>query len=331
MTTIKRGTIKDYDAGAHRAAVQVAGSLATYLPAVPVAADIPAAAVVAGRDCGIVFFSDDDPEDAVVSTVHGASPPSSFAASVFDTDGDTGWETELTSDEDRLRAYVAGTLRTLVQGGSPHHQLTGDVKVSGRFLGEGTPAPAQAMLEVGGGGTYSGRIGLQASLGGRLSEAAGNVAGIGGFAIARTSGDSIAHGLNFAAGMSSIDLQDARAINTFGFVFGSGRTLTNYVHHYRAAIGPVLATITNVYGDYHAAQNAGTNRRYIYAEDIPGGTIARFVEFASAFIVKGSGEYTKAANQTPVFIYEGTTPTLRQVQWKDGAAIAGGDRVMVLV
>jgi len=36
-------------------------------------------------------------------------------------------------------------------------------------------------------------------------------------------------------------------------------------------------------------------------------------------------------NQTNLFLGEGATPTLRRVQWKDGAAIGGGDKVMVLV
>lgn len=36
-------------------------------------------------------------------------------------------------------------------------------------------------------------------------------------------------------------------------------------------------------------------------------------------------------NQTNLLLAEGATPTLRRVQWKDGASIAGGDKVMVLV
>lgn len=36
-------------------------------------------------------------------------------------------------------------------------------------------------------------------------------------------------------------------------------------------------------------------------------------------------------SQTNLQLAEGATPTLRRVQWKDGASIAGGDKVMVLV
>jgi hypothetical protein len=95
----------------------------------------------------------------------------------------------------------------------------------------------------------------------------------------------------------------------------------------------VLATLTNFYGLDISNLNVGTNRYGIRIGNIAGGTIARYLELGTApdFVVKGTGELARAANQTPVFIAEGTTPTLRQVQWKDGASITSGDRVMVLV
>jgi hypothetical protein len=43
------------------------------------------------------------------------------------------------------------------------------------------------------------------------------------------------------------------------------------------------------------------------------------------------GNFTAAANETPLYISEGATPTLRQLKTKDGAAIGGGDLVCVLV
>ena len=73
MTTLKRATIKSYSAATHRASVQVAGSLSVWLANVPVATDIAAAEVVAGRDCAVLLFSD-NPDDAVIVTVHGAAP-----------------------------------------------------------------------------------------------------------------------------------------------------------------------------------------------------------------------------------------------------------------
>jgi len=74
MTVLKKATIKSYDPAAHKAVVQIAGSLAVWLDAVPVATDIPAAEVVANRECTVLFFSEDNPDDAVVLTVQGAVP-----------------------------------------------------------------------------------------------------------------------------------------------------------------------------------------------------------------------------------------------------------------
>ena len=66
MTTIKKAIIKTYDPAAHEAAIQIAGSLAVWLEAVAVAADIPAGEVLAGRECSVLFFTDDNPDDGVV-------------------------------------------------------------------------------------------------------------------------------------------------------------------------------------------------------------------------------------------------------------------------
>lgn len=74
----------------------------------------------------------------------------------------------------------------------------------------------------------------------------------------------------------------------------------------------------------------GTNRYGIKIADITAGTIARMID-ASVFQIRGSGEYTDAANETPMFLNEGSTPTLRQVKWKAGDVLGSGDKVMVLV
>jgi hypothetical protein len=313
--------------------VQVAGSLATYLPAVPVATAIPAAAVVAERGCGVVFFTDDDPEDAVVITVQGALPPAApVASTIQDADADTYVRTEQSADEDKVRIGVGGTERGRWQTGSPHVQFTGDLlQGGGNAAFAGASVNSDKLVDVGGGATYTQKMGLHIGLGSNAGPSPGQVIGIGGYALAKTTGDVAAIGLDFFAGFANVSGTDAIAIRTGGLLQGSGYTITNFYSHRHNNPTLIFATLTNAYKDYYPALNAGTNRRNVYMEDISGGTIARFVEYASAFIVKGTGEYTRAANQTPVFIYEGTTPTLRQVQWKDGAAVGGGDRVMVLV
>jgi len=74
MPTIHRAVIKSYSPAQHRASVQIAGSLAVWLEAVPVATNIPGGHVVAGRECAVLFLTDDNPDDAVMITVHGAVP-----------------------------------------------------------------------------------------------------------------------------------------------------------------------------------------------------------------------------------------------------------------
>jgi hypothetical protein len=74
MTTLKRARIKSYTAGTHRATVQIAGSLSVWLEGIPVATDIAPTEVIAGRECAVLFFTDDNPDDAVMIAVYGAVP-----------------------------------------------------------------------------------------------------------------------------------------------------------------------------------------------------------------------------------------------------------------
>lgn len=74
MTVLKKAIIKSYDPAVHKAAVQIVGSLAVWLEAVTVATDIPAAEIQAGRECSVLLFEPDNPDSAVIVTVHGAVP-----------------------------------------------------------------------------------------------------------------------------------------------------------------------------------------------------------------------------------------------------------------
>ena len=129
MATITRGTIKSYNPVTHRAAVQLAGSLAVWLDALPVSDALEPPEVVVGRECGVLFFTDDSPDDACVVSIHNAVPVGTNR--LRDADADTRVEVERTLDEDKIALTVQGTLRYLVQAASPHHDMTGDLKVSG--------------------------------------------------------------------------------------------------------------------------------------------------------------------------------------------------------
>ncbi len=74
MTVIKSAIIKSYDAAEHKATVQIAGSLGVWLDGIRVATDIPAADVVAGRQCTVLFLDPSNQDDAVVITIQGALP-----------------------------------------------------------------------------------------------------------------------------------------------------------------------------------------------------------------------------------------------------------------
>jgi hypothetical protein len=67
---MRRATLRAFDAVAYRASVQIVGSRSAFLDAVPVSRAIPAAEMVAGRDCVLVLFEPTDPTDCMVLGIH---------------------------------------------------------------------------------------------------------------------------------------------------------------------------------------------------------------------------------------------------------------------
>ena len=67
---VRKGEVKSFDLGSYSATVRLAGSLAVWLAGVPVARNIAAAEVQAGRSCAVIFFDDANPKDAVVAAVY---------------------------------------------------------------------------------------------------------------------------------------------------------------------------------------------------------------------------------------------------------------------
>jgi hypothetical protein len=146
MTTLKRGTIRAYAPATHKASVQIAGSLSVWLNDLPVAVDIPPPLVVAGRECAVLLFTDDNPDDGVVVAVHGATPSGVGAGSrIQDADNDTWVDVENAPDEDKVRLTVAGVLRLLLQTSAPEVQMTGDAHITGRLRIGATGSPSQRL------------------------------------------------------------------------------------------------------------------------------------------------------------------------------------------
>jgi hypothetical protein len=74
-----------------------------------------------------------------------------------------------------------------------------------------------------------------------------------------------------------------------------------------------------------------TTAEGIRVEDFTGTTI-RLLEIGPATpYLRLVGGAAPAANQTNLYLYEGSTPALRQVRWKAGNALVAGDKVLVLV
>jgi len=66
---MKRGILRNFDAGSYTASVQVAGSIATWLTGVAVARNIDSAELVEGRSVALLQFDASNPDDMVVCAV----------------------------------------------------------------------------------------------------------------------------------------------------------------------------------------------------------------------------------------------------------------------
>ncbi len=68
--TIKKGVIKAFSSTTYQATVQMEGSLSVWVNSVPVARNISASQLQTGRRCAILFFSEENKNDAVVFAVY---------------------------------------------------------------------------------------------------------------------------------------------------------------------------------------------------------------------------------------------------------------------
>ena len=66
---IRRGVLRAFDVGTYKASVEIAGSLATWLPGLAVSRNIGASDLVVGRRVAVLFFEPSNPDDAVICAV----------------------------------------------------------------------------------------------------------------------------------------------------------------------------------------------------------------------------------------------------------------------
>ncbi len=277
MSVLKRGIVKSYSAPTHKASVQIAGSLTVWLDAIPVATDIAAAEVIVGRECAVLFFTDDNPDDAVVITVHGAvpgAPPS--PTSIKDADGNTRVETEQSPNEDIIRMTIAGTERYTMQGVTPQHYAIGDVQLSRRFSVNDVVPDNKILGLFREASVPKGFIALCADLGGTTG-APGNTIqiGVAGRSWIRDTQCLNSYGLDYQAGSAlvghALTETDTLRVQITHLLANNAYTVTRAASlHARSPSIDALCTITTLRGLWIEPILNGDNRRPITEEGVGG-------------------------------------------------------------
>jgi len=106
---LELGILKTFDSTTHKAGVQLAGSLTTYLDDISVSVSIPSSAMVVGNYV-LVAIPGGNPRDAcvVASWPAGSSGGGGGGSKIQDADGDTYLWVEKTADEDKIHGVVKG-------------------------------------------------------------------------------------------------------------------------------------------------------------------------------------------------------------------------------
>lgn len=265
---------------------------------------------------------------------------------IEDADQDTKVDTEEAADEDKIRMDTGGTQRVLIDSNSVH--FAGTLAVAGSANN-----PFRWIMVSPGGKSGSSFRGIEIEPATPALAANGYFYGVYGHPSVVVAGGSVVSkvkGLDYqasaapASGTTSIASEVTGcevAVGASSVGAGSDFTVTDargiYVRQpsYVAMFSGVLE-VTNHYGvDIEDPADSDVVNNYgIFIDDATAATtINRILELGPTPYLRllGSGEWTPAANETPLYLAEGGTPTLRQVKWKDGAAIGGGDKVMVLV
>jgi len=67
---VKKAILRSFDSGSYTATIEITGSGKIYLEGVPVAHNLPAAEITAGRKLAVLFFDEHNVKDAVVVAVY---------------------------------------------------------------------------------------------------------------------------------------------------------------------------------------------------------------------------------------------------------------------
>ncbi|MCH7485124.1 MAG: hypothetical protein IIA90_08270 [Chloroflexi bacterium] len=361
MTLIKRATIKSYDAGTHRASVGISGSLSVWLEGLAVSDSIPAAAVVAGRECAVLFHTDDNPDDAVVVSVHGGGPPASGAGTIIqDADADTKVDVEQSADDDKVRMTVAGAQRFILQNSSPHLTLAGDAWITNNLGVRSAPASDDSIfincsptlnvstiveclritptLDI----NASSFLSIYAMRGTLLGKASG-----GGIYNAIIGCDYVTSPWSDGAGTQTVYLTTglqsaiqtlrtagtlniikAAAIIAYGFnsVLGASTAITDLIGVYiRSPLSSVGNGITNMTGLLIEHIAYGTNKYLIHAFRDATNTSLRL----DAGNPPDAALTTEGDSQLYLAWMENGAVNLRQVRWRKQSSLGSADKVLI--
>ena len=351
MTLLKRATIKSYDAGSHRAAVGISGSLSVWLDSIAVSDGIAAASVVAGRECAVLFHDDVNPDDAVIVSVHGGGPPSSGASDeIIDADGDTKVQVEESADEDIIRFDTAGTERMTIDA-------TGIWKVAkagGHAIG-GVGLPS-VNLRISGNLTPVGNQAAPLELIGQYNVSADGLIGYGlsGNATGLVNAFNITElaGLSFraivAGGGAGKTATNVIGTESLPGMFGSGAKTITDMSAFKSGVG--FATVTNStitrWNEFWAAYagntavathtglritdiTAGTNKYLIWAgPNVPSATGLTNLRL-DAGNPPNAGLGAEGDSQLYLTFMEQGTLNMRQVRWRWNTSLQGTDKVLI--
>jgi hypothetical protein len=67
---VKKAVLRSFDSGNYTATIEISGSGKTYLEGVPVAHNLPAGEITAGRKLAVLFFDEHNVKDSVVVAVY---------------------------------------------------------------------------------------------------------------------------------------------------------------------------------------------------------------------------------------------------------------------
>jgi hypothetical protein len=103
---LQLGILKTFDSEAHKAGVQLVGSLTTYLDDISVSVSIPSSAMIIGNYV-LVAIPGGNPRDAcIVASWPQGSSGGGGGSKIQDADGDTYLWVEKTADEDKIHGVV---------------------------------------------------------------------------------------------------------------------------------------------------------------------------------------------------------------------------------